>query len=73
MHRITHPQAHYGHKDATSVTAIKALYKEMGLEDKFRAYEADSHAALSAAIEAQTVLPKAVFTSLLNKIYKRSK
>ncbi len=55
------------------MSTIKSLYSELQLEAKFLAYEAASHQELSAQIEAQTVLPKAVFTSLLNKIYKRAK
>lgn len=38
-----------------------------------KAYEAESYATLTKAIEEQTALPKPVFTSLLKKIYKRSK
>mmetsp|Transcript_13916 Transcript_13916/g.24387 ORF Transcript_13916/g.24387 Transcript_13916/m.24387 type:complete len:358 (+) Transcript_13916:97-1170(+) len=63
----------YGHKDAANVSAIKTLYKEMGLEEKYKSYEADSYETLTAQIAAQTALPQAVFTSLLKKIYKRSK
>ncbi len=36
-------------------------------------YEAESYKKLSEAIDAQTALPKPVFTSLLSKIYKRQK
>jgi len=66
-------KAHYGRKDSASVAAIKALYAELGLEARFKTYEADSYAALVAAIDAQTVLPKPVFTTILKKIYKRAK
>ncbi len=38
-----------------------------------QAYEAESHAQLVAMVEEQALLPKEVFTSLLNKIYKRQK
>jgi farnesyl diphosphate synthase len=40
---------------------------------KFGAYESDSYSKLSSTIEEQALLPKQVFTSLLKKIYKRSK
>jgi farnesyl diphosphate synthase len=66
-------QANYGRKDSTSVRAIKDLYKQLELEAKFKEYEAASYEALSRQIEEQPSLPKAVFTSLLKKIYKRSK
>ena len=55
------------------MSAIKSLYGDLGLADKFKAYEADSYTTLEKQIEEQTVLPKPVFTSLLKKIYKRSK
>lgn len=52
---------------------VKAVYGDLGLAAKFEAYEAASHARLSATIEEQQLLPKQVFTSLLAKIYKRQK
>lgn len=66
-------KAHYGRKEAEAVAAIKALYGELGMEQRFRDYEAASYAKLEATIAEQTLLPKAVFTSLLAKIYKRKK
>jgi farnesyl diphosphate synthase len=55
------------------VAAVKALYKELEIERRFQEYEQRSYEQLSATIEEQTLLPKEVFTSLLKKIYKRSK
>ena len=55
------------------MAAIKKVFAEVNVEEKFMQYEAESYANLNAAIEAQTALPKPVFTSLLKKIYKRSK
>ncbi|KAG1667866.1 hypothetical protein FOA52_011054 [Chlamydomonas sp. UWO 241] len=66
-------KANYGKKDEACVAAIKQIYKEIGVEAKFKDYEAESYTRLSAAIDAQTALPKPVFTSLLTKIYKRQK
>ena len=66
-------EANYGKEDEASVAAIKALYAEMDLEGKFRAYEAESYAALTAAIEGQSDVPAGVFTAMLAKIYKRQK
>jgi len=63
----------YGKHDPKSVAAIKAIFNEVGLEEKFKAYEADSYKHLCSRIEEQKALPKGVFTSLLQKIYKRSK
>eukprot|EP00983_Pelagomonas_calceolata_P066923 1149266-Pelagomonas_calceolata.AAC.1 len=66
-------QENYGKHDPKSVAAIKAIFNEVGLEEKFKAYEADSYKHLCSRIEEQKALPKGVFTSLLQKIYKRSK
>lgn len=64
---------HYGRKEASSVAKIKALYKELKMEQRFLDYEAASYKKLSAQIQGQSLLPKPVFTSLLEKIYKRQK
>lgn len=66
-------EAHYGKEEEAAVAAIKALYVEMDLEGAFWAYEADSYAKLTAAIEGQADVPAGVFTSMLAKIYKRQK
>jgi farnesyl diphosphate synthase len=66
-------EAHYGKEEEAAVAAIKALYVEMDLKGAFRAYEADSYAKLTAAIEGQADVPAGVFTSMLAKIYKRQK
>jgi hypothetical protein len=52
---------------------VKKLYYELELEALFKQYEADSHDKLLKMIHQQEVLPPAVFTMLLNKIYKRTK
>jgi len=66
-------QANYGKHDPKCVATIKAIFNEVGVADKFKAYEAESHKQLCARIEEQKALPKGVFMSLLQKIYKRSK
>ncbi len=68
-----HVQEHYGRKDATSVSIIKGIYKDLQLEEAFKTYENESYEKLCARIDAQKALPPAVYTSLLKKIYKRSK
>ena len=55
------------------MAAVKALYRDMGLEQLFFDYEQASHERLTATIDEQTLLPKQVFTALLAKIYKRKK
>lgn len=47
--------------------------REMKLEDKFKEYEAESYAKLTGMIQEQSLVPPAVFTDLLKKIYKRTK
>lgn len=49
------------------------LCRELGLEENFKDLESSSYAELIAAIEAQNVVPPAVFNLFLDKIYKRTK
>ena len=48
-------QANYGKKDKACVAAIKAIYVDLELEAKFKAYEAATYKNLCAAIDAQQV------------------
>lgn len=66
-------KANYGQKDHKAVAAVKAVYRELQLEEQFREFEVRSYRELINIVEEQSLLPKAVFTSLLNKIYKRTK
>lgn len=66
-------KAHYGGSGAESVAAIKALYREMGIEQVYRDYEQECYASLTKMIGDQDKLPKEVFTKFLEKIFKRSK
>jgi farnesyl diphosphate synthase len=66
-------QANYGQKDPAAVAKVKEVYGQLGMAGRFEAYEAESYSKLSSTIEEQSLLPKQVFTSLLKKIYKRSK
>ena len=68
-------EAHYGRHAEESVAAVKALYAQLGLEEAFKAYEAQSYAALCqdiAGVEAAEGTPAAALSKLLAKIYKRS-
>lgn len=62
---------HYAKDNADSIGKIKDLYKQLDLERVFREYEDASYAKIKAMIDEQTVVPAAVFTGLLAKIYKR--
>lgn len=66
-------QDNYGRGNLEAVQRVKKLYYELELEALFKQYEADSHDKLLKMIHQQEVLPPAVFTMLLNKIYKRTK
>lgn len=66
-------QDNYGKGNQEAVQRVKKLYNELDLETLFKQYEADSHEKLVKMIHEQELLPSAVFTMLLNKIYKRNK
>ncbi|GAB5035050.1 farnesyl diphosphate synthase [Nannochloropsis oceanica] len=67
-------ETHYGKHEEASVAAVKALYRDMGLEMLFKKYEEQSYAAIQAELDALPVnIPRPVFEILLKKIYKRSK
>merc|ERR1719162_2308705 len=64
---------HYGKSDPAGVAKVKALYRDLELEAKFQAYEAESYKKITAQLEKATKVPQGVFTELLAKIYKRKK
>lgn len=66
-------KANYGMDDAERIAKVKALYRELNLEQVYFDYEQESYQHLKQAIESQSLLPQPVFTLLLNKIYKRQK
>lgn len=63
----------YGQHDEKKIQAIKKLYRELNLEERFQRYEEESYKQLQQMIADCPELPKEVFEFLLNKIYKRSK
>ncbi|KAF9232234.1 isoprenoid synthase domain-containing protein [Melanogaster broomeanus] len=72
----------YGQKDAAKEATIKALYEELGLRERYAVYEESAKERIDELIEQipepdagvhEGVLRRAVFTSFLNKIYKRTK
>ncbi|GAX81541.1 hypothetical protein CEUSTIGMA_g8969.t1 [Chlamydomonas eustigma] len=66
-------EANYGKKDKDCVAAIKKLFVELKMEERFKEYEEESYKRLTAAIEEQKLVPQAVFTIFLSKIYQRQK
>lgn len=72
----------YGRKDAEKEAKVKAVYEEIGLPARYRAYEEEAYQRITTLIndipepEPGTdngFLRREVFTSFLNKIYKRTK
>lgn len=52
---------------------IKALYRELNLERVYETYEAEVHRALTEKIAQTRNVPQRVFTSFLERIFKRKK
>ena len=73
----------YGRKDATKEARIKALYEELGIREKYSAYEEAAYKRIMGLIETipenpqpkagEVVLKREVFKAFLDKIYKRQK
>jgi len=66
-------EENYGKDDAECEKKIKALYVELELEKLYLEYEEKSYKELTEIMEGQTALPKELFSSMLAKIYKRTK
>jgi farnesyl diphosphate synthase len=66
-------EENYGKDDAECEKKIKALYRELDLEKLYLEYEEKSYKELTEIMENQTALPKELFSSMLAKIYKRTK
>ncbi|KAF3334710.1 farnesyl pyrophosphate synthase-like isoform X1 [Carex littledalei] len=64
----------YGKTDSECVAKVKALYKDLSLENVFAEYESASYAKLIGSIEAEPSKEvQEVLKSFLHKIYKRQK
>ncbi|KAJ3126254.1 hypothetical protein HK098_007726 [Nowakowskiella sp. JEL0407] len=68
---------HYGKRSAESAAIVKKIYNEINLPKIYAEYEETSHKKMMALIndldEQKTGLPREMFTSFVNRIYKRSK
>jgi farnesyl diphosphate synthase len=64
---------HYGRNDAASIAVVKQLYNELGLAAAYHKYEDETYEQISQQIAQVTEMPTAVFTMLVNKIFKRNK
>jgi farnesyl diphosphate synthase len=69
----------YGRKDSACEARVKALYEELGLRTIYAKYEEEAYQKLTTLIKTipennvEGQLKPQVFTSFLNKIYKRQK
>ncbi|KAJ3353603.1 Farnesyl pyrophosphate synthetase [Allomyces javanicus] len=69
-------EANYGRKDAKCIAAVKQVYRDLELERAFHEYEAASYQRIHALIDGIDLalgVPKEVYVSFMNKVYKRSK
>lgn len=66
----------YGRKDSDCEAKVKAVFKEVDIENAYRQFEEDrvSHVrALIEKVDEEQGLKKKIFEDFLNKIYKRDK
>ncbi|KAJ8299569.1 hypothetical protein KUTeg_023629 [Tegillarca granosa] len=67
-------QENYGCQDDNKVAKVKELYKDLNLSDLYLKYEEESYQEILTMIDQYDGdLPKEVFVSFVNKIYKRKK
>ncbi|KAJ7171640.1 isoprenoid synthase domain-containing protein [Mycena crocata] len=71
--------ANYGRKDPAAEARVKEVFEAVGIRERYAKYEADVHKRLVDMIQAipegpqPGTMKRAVFTSFLEKIYKRTK
>ncbi|KAI0036986.1 farnesyl diphosphate synthase [Vararia minispora EC-137] len=72
----------YGRKDPAAEARVKEIFGQVGVDKRYEEYEQDAHDRITKLIKAvpevsnpagDAVLRHEVFTSFLNKIYKRTK
>lgn len=73
----------YGRKDAEAEKRVKEVFVQVGVKDKYEAYEEDAYKRIIGLIqtipegglgeEGSVKLQREVFKSFLDKIYKRQK
>jgi len=64
-------EEHYGKDNEKDIAVIKKVFVELGLEGVYKKYEEESFHYIKALIEKATLVPKAAYLGLFNKIYKR--
>ena len=64
---------HYGSQDEADISIIKQLYQKLQIQQKFRDYESNFYQSVVSKIDSVSdEFPKEVFTTFLDKVYKRS-
>ena len=67
---LTH---HYGSHEETDISIIKQLYHKLRIQQHFRDYESDFYQSVMSKIDSVSdEFPKEVFTTFLDKVYKRN-
>jgi farnesyl diphosphate synthase len=72
----------YGQKDAEKEKKVKEVFEELGLRQRYASYEEDAYQKVLKLVETipetqegapETVVKREIFTSFVEKIYKRNK
>lgn len=64
---------HYGRNDPESIAVVKKLYNDLDLAAVYHQFEDETYEKITQEIAQVTEMPTAVFTMLVNKIFKRNK
>jgi len=65
-------EENYGKDQSEKIEKVKALYKKLGLKEKFDAYEEQSYKDINLLLDSVKELPREIFELLLKQIYKRN-
>merc|ERR1719330_914183 len=64
---------HYGSHDEADISIIKQLYQKLQIQQQFRDYESNFYQSVVSKIDSVSEeFPKEVFTTFLDKVYKRN-
>eukprot|EP00002_Diphylleia_rotans_P034823 TRINITY_DN7512_c0_g1_i3.p1 TRINITY_DN7512_c0_g1~~TRINITY_DN7512_c0_g1_i3.p1 ORF type:complete len:297 (+),score=61.67 TRINITY_DN7512_c0_g1_i3:391-1281(+) len=66
-------KSHYGKNNPESTRVIKGIYEKLKIQQIFQDYEEAYHKDINKMIASQDILPKAIFSDLMAKIFKRTK
>ncbi|KAJ3078660.1 Farnesyl pyrophosphate synthetase, partial [Quaeritorhiza haematococci] len=68
-------EENYGRKDPAKESIVKHIFNELNLEEVYRTYEEESYERIMGLINKidETQLPRSMFVTFMNRIYKRNK